>query len=97
MKFMEDNQMSIFAIIGLLLLIPLFATVNGLLLMCLWGWFIVPLGAIPLTLPHAIGIGIIISLFKTSVKDKDLEKVVLENTIYIAVTFLFAYIVHLFM
>lgn len=94
---LTEEKMTIFAIIGLLLLIPVFATVGGFLLMTLWGWFIVPLGVVALSLPHAIGVGIIFSLFKNNIREKDLEKVVLENMLFLAGTFLFGYVVHLFM
>ena len=94
---LNDRNISVFAWIGLLLLIPLFSIFNGLLLMSLWGWYIVPFGVMSITLPHAIGLSIIIGLFRTTIKSKDLGKTFLENALYIAVTFSFGWIVHLFM
>lgn len=95
--FLNKDKFTILTIIGIFLIIPLSAILNGFLLMSLWFWFITPLGVIPLTLPHAIGIGIIANLFKKNVTDKDLDKLVMENAVFLGVIYLFGYIVHLFM
>lgn len=101
MKLMNDNwithnRMSILAIIGYILLIPTLAIFQGLLFMCLWSWFIVPLGVVSITLPHAIGLGILASLFRTGIQDKDYVKFAMQNATYIAVLFFLAYVIHFF-
>ena len=97
MRVVADNKMPIFTVIGLLVMIPTLAAVNGFLLMYLWSWFIVPLKVAELSYPHAIGIGTILNLFRTNVREKNFEKVLFENIIFIAVTFLTGYAVHILM
>ena len=66
---MKDSSMK--SLIAIVLLIPglLF---SGLVIKLLWGWFIVPLGVIPISIIHAIGIDIVVSLIAPSTtKDTD--------------------------
>lgn len=44
-----------------LLLLPITWPLNGYAVASLWSWFIVPLGMIPITITHGIGIGMIMS------------------------------------
>ena len=45
---------------------------TGFVIMNLWNWFIVPLGVISITLFHAIGIDMLISLMTPSFVPKDI-------------------------
>ena len=96
MRF-KDEGVSIFTTIGVLALIPVLATFSGCILKTLWGWFIVPLGVMPLSLPQAIGIGILVSLFKTNVTEEKLTKQIIANLTYLTVALLYGYVAHLCM
>jgi hypothetical protein len=61
------------------------SALNGWVLTYLWAWFIVPLGAHPITLPWAIGIIVTVSYFLPSPpvasKDKDEAAKALTNAL----------------
>jgi hypothetical protein len=46
-----------------IIIVPL-AIWNGAVISILWGWFIVPLGAPPLTVAHAIGVSLLIGFIR---------------------------------
>ena len=63
---MSDLSVAIAAIVGIVALtaalIAVSSLLNGFVLSILWGWFIVPLFGLPqLSLPYAIGIGMVVS------------------------------------
>lgn len=57
---------------------PLFAILNGWVLSVMWGWFVVPLFNLPpLTIPYAIGMSFVISMFKSKkykIDEEDKDK-----------------------
>jgi hypothetical protein len=55
---------SIIAIPFLLVLGVPVSLLGGVILQDLWGWFIVPLGAAPISLINAVGISLVASFFK---------------------------------
>lgn len=60
-----DEENSVFAIIGILVLIPFVWMLEGWALSTLWRWFIVTqFHAVALTIPSAIGISIVFGLLK---------------------------------
>lgn len=48
---------------------------NGWALQLLWQWFIVPFGVVPLTLPWAIGISIVVGFLTNHITTKKNEEV----------------------
>ena len=52
---------------------------RGWVITYLWKWFMVPLGIVDISLPHAIGISVIISFLISNVIKKDQTK---EEQIY---------------
>jgi hypothetical protein len=46
---------------------------RGWVITKLWGWFIIPFGIQPLTLPHAIGIGLILTFLTAQTLGKSAE------------------------
>ena len=44
---------------------------EAVILKFLWEWFVVPFGVIPLSIPHALGISILIGYFKVGSVVKD--------------------------
>ena len=53
------------------------ALLRGWVLSILWAWFVVPLGVIAVSVPHAVGLSILITmltLHKTEDKDRTTEE-----------------------
>ena len=70
----------------------------GLAIKLLWGWFIVPLGAPPITLIHAMGLVLILALFKTHrPKNKYDESTTGLMWVTPAFSMLFGWLIHLWM
>ncbi len=94
----------VFAFIGLfwsfVLLFVIASCLEGLVLSCLWGWFIVPLGVRPVSILHAIGICVLLDFISYHYYDyKKSEEVGLASSLsYIlirpAVTFVVGAAVH---
>ena len=73
--------------------------VNGLLLHLMWGWFMVPLGLPVISVAHALGIALVVSLLthQTNTKkgeDKDLGEVVIAWIFTCLLTLLMGVIFH---
>lgn len=84
-------------ITGLILLVPLLMY-WGFVFKKLWQWFIMPFGAVPITLPWAIGIMVIFSLFVQPGNKKQSVIVSMFGTFfYTSCLFIIGYIVSLFM
>lgn len=70
---------------GCLLLIlaaPFGVLARGYALSVLWFWFIVPMGIRPITIAHAVGIGLVLSLFnltKSGVPKRDPDESFLRH------------------
>lgn len=64
---MSDGAKALVAILAL----PVVAVVNGWALSVLWGWYVTPLGVLPITKAHAYGLAILISVFKPSNPKRD--------------------------
>jgi len=58
----------------MLVLVPL-CVFDGWVLSILWGWFVVPLGVVALTIPGAIGLRLVVGLFVTNRSPKKLEDI----------------------
>lgn len=84
---------------------------NGYVLSVLWSWFIVPLGVVSITIAWAIGLSVVIGLFKATVSntsetsnnsaDKSWTDILISTSIRAFVPGLVSlglgYVVHLFM
>jgi hypothetical protein len=55
--------LSLLALIGVLVTIPLAICYEGWILATLWGWFVVQLGAPQITVAHAIGLSCVADMF----------------------------------
>jgi len=100
----EDNAITCLAWIITFVIAIVMTIIQGWVLTVLWGWFIVPIFHVPeLTIAVAIGISIIISLFRNitpTPKNQTLEeKIGMAVGIILSpfLALLFGYIVHLFM
>ena len=101
--------MEILGCVGLIVVLVAASVLNGWALSVMWGWFIVPtLGAPALSVPAAIGLGIIASFLTTrglnnsARANKGQELVVLISELFYAIFYplcslAIGYIVHLFM
>lgn len=56
--------------IGLIATVILSVVLTGLVTSVLWGWFVVPLGVAAITVPHAIGIGMLVTFLTTNVSEE---------------------------
>jgi len=54
-------------------LLGLAAIANGFVASILWRWFVVPLGAVPITIPWAIGLSVLVGMFKVVKSDDKKE------------------------
>ncbi len=59
---MDKEQSQTTLILVFFLTLPFTILWRGYVLTILWGWFIVPLGVVALTLPMALGFSVIVSL-----------------------------------
>jgi|WetSurSiteA1Bulk_404760.scaffolds.fasta_scaffold00214_26 hypothetical protein len=97
----EDKNLITCLIVGIsLILIPIIAVYQAWVLTILWGWFIVSTFHLPeLSIPAAIGLTLIIGMFKTYKTSK--EKVELSDAIAALlvplIILFFGWLVHLFM
>jgi hypothetical protein len=103
MKKSDDMMACLGVVIGFIL-IPLIAIFQGWVLTVLWGWFVVPTFRAPeLSIPVAIGLTLIIGMFKgydlkTQEKSTDDKLVEAIATVAVPLVFLFlGWIVQLFM
>ena len=63
--------MTALIIVGVFALIAALAILRGVVLSYMWAWFIVPLGAAPISIVHAIGISLLIGMFTSHLKQDD--------------------------
>jgi len=62
----NKNMASLTAVVVLVLIaVPLFIAVSGLIFQTMWCWFVVPLGVPMITLPHAIGLAVFVNMYRT--------------------------------
>jgi len=59
---MKNASVGLVVILGIVGLLVALCLLNGFMLSYMWAWFIVPLGAPPIGVLHAIGIGILVSV-----------------------------------
>ena len=57
-----------------LAIFTLMAIIRGFVLSYLWGWFVVPFGLPELSIPHAIGISLIIGFLTHQIRKEDEKK-----------------------
>ena len=57
-------------LVGVPVFVAVVATINGWVLSILWGWFIVPLGAMALSVPAAIGVALVVSFLTHQYRSK---------------------------
>lgn len=69
---MNTNQI-LLGLLGVPAYFALSAIWKGYVLSVLWGWFVVPLGAPPVTIPVAIGVSLVVSLLTKSVRPTDID------------------------
>ena len=50
---------SMISVLFVLLSIPFFIVLSGLVIKMLWGWFVVPFGIQPIGIAHALGLGVL--------------------------------------
>ena len=90
------------ALLWIILVVPMML-LRGWVIMRLWAWFIVPFGIQGLTLPHAIGIGLILTFLTAHTlgkRAKTMEEKIEEiatSIIWPLMSLLMGYIVQLFM
>ncbi len=72
---------------------------KGFVLKVLWGWFIVPLGVIAITIPNALGLSVIIAFLIHTIPSKKikLEEIMTYSIGISLFALLFGFIVQLFM
>ncbi len=75
---------------------------KGIVVQSLWSWFIVPLGVVSISVPHAIGISTIVSLFNTKIDietndDEDRAKQLFVSIFFILLVWGIGAIVNLWM
>lgn len=92
---------AIIGVIGIFFILTIPAYIlNGFAIVKLWAWFVVPFGLQPITIAHAIGIGLIISLLTKQYVPQDKDNKYLPlifSYIYPLVTLLVGWIVTWFM
>ncbi len=98
----EKNLLACLGIVFGIILIPVMVIFQGWVLTILWGWFIVPTFRAPeLSIPVAIGLTLIVGMFKSyNTKQESTEEKLTSGiaTILIPLFLLFiGWIVHLFM
>ena len=59
----EDDAKRVVACLGLLLFVPSWMF-EGVVLCWLWWWYVVPLGVVQLTVPWAMGIGMLVGILR---------------------------------
>lgn len=52
-------------VLGIVALYVPVAILRGWVLAKLWGWFVVPLGVVPITIPWGIGIALVMGMFQS--------------------------------
>ena len=84
-----------------LLIAMLMLPFNGWVIKLMWGWFIVPLGVMPVTIWHAIGLDALITYLTATIARKKVEGnfwVRMLTAFSVTLYFLLlSFIVHLFM
>lgn len=76
---------------------------NSVALMCLWSWYVVPLGVKSIGIIHALGLGLLVSLAKgtkmTPQKEREYNWSVSITMVFMVPAFalFFGWIVHFFM
>lgn len=79
---------------------PILGMLNGFVLSQLWAWFVVPLGAQPIGVAHAMGLGVLVGLFlsslhvsaaRTKKTDKEAHETLLYASCYSVIYALFAW------
>lgn len=70
---------------------------EGWVIKLMWGWFIVPLGVMSITIWHAIGIDAIVSYFTFSLSRKGDSDIFWARPLRELLFLLFAFVVHLLM
>jgi hypothetical protein len=80
---------------GVTLLIPAIMLLDGYIVSKMWLWFVVPFGIMPITVWHAYGLCLCISLFsRTDLKKDEGWKPVLTGLVKRGLTILTSYLVY---
>jgi hypothetical protein len=64
----DDPKLGCGVAVAALMAVPFLAVLRGWVLSILWAWFMVPLGMRPIGIAHAIGVGILVSMFTMNAK-----------------------------
>lgn len=85
--------------IGTIAVIAFLAVFGGFTISVLWGWFIVPLGVVSLSIPHAIGINTTLGVFqiRATKEEVKIEDAVIKAISFYVAALIIGYITHLFM
>lgn len=70
---------------GVPALVAAFAVWRGYILSILWGWFLVPLGVSPITIPLAIGFSLIVGYFTNAMSKRKDENDVLDTALELTI------------
>ena len=76
---MTEALLAVFVVIGTAVGITIY---YSMVVVVLWGWFIVPLGLPPITISHAIGLTVILNMFRSveaKAKDEDWQQTLLTG------------------
>jgi hypothetical protein len=90
------------ALLWIILAAPMMM-LRGWVIMKLWAWFIIPFGIQGLTLPHAMGVGLILTFLTAHTLGKNAEtmeekiKEIVTPIVWPLLTLLMGYIVQSFM
>lgn len=98
---MEDKNSCLMVIVLLLLSIPIII-LEGFLFSIYWKWFIVPLGVMPISVAHGVGLSVMLASLRVKVdgeKKSDKENIVkvLASLAAAIMIFCFAFVAHLCM
>jgi len=100
-KNMNKNEITFIGCFGVLAGIATSIFFNGIAIKYLWLWFFVPLGILPITILHSLGISLMVSLFLSNVKrdsnGDDVTQAIASSILFPMIVTIFGYIIHLFM
>ena len=98
---MNKNDITLIGCLGVFAGIATSIFFNGIAIKYLWLWFIVPLGVLPITILHSLGISLMVSLLLSNVSRNsngdDVTQAVASSILFSMIITIFGYIIHLFM
>jgi uncharacterized membrane protein len=97
---MENDDDAVAKVIAVLVSIPATAIWRGYVLTVMWAWFVMPLGARPLGVAHAIGLAMLVGFLTHPAKSDPARKVmdaVVTAFLAPAIALALGWVVHSFM